>query len=509
MMEEGWELCKENVMPVKSGRSTKGLSVAKLGGGLKPKMEDEEAVFERLLQESAADSDPLDAYVKYFKWIRDTFPSDLQKTLSFLERCTCDFSHDIKYKNDIRFVKLWIEYADCVRTPGEIFSYMQSNKIGTKLSIFWIAWAFVAEKLENFKLTDQIFQKGILKQAEPKDVLQKRYQQFQRRLARHYLNLAEKAQNAPPEDEDKPQRGALSSLSGSRVKRMDRVSATISQQSHGLYNQQGISANERIEMTNMNSNIPQTSVFTVFSDENVNAAGPSMVDNENSEWKQLPKESISKKENSVHVSRWNDAPLIPSSSGRTTSAMGPSTDFCPISIFADDDADVEIKTENANEEGYESIVKNSHSSCLHDHIKGHSEIISKDPLRRHRETKTAKITKKDTAEPTQLKRESMNTSTNVAPLPSSAPVSYQQEQNGGMGDIVFGDQEDMTINTKIAKLDIDSMFCSPQASRVENSFNGTSFSILDESLLLLPTCDLGDDIKNLSGIAKAKEGRDT
>ena len=50
-----------------------------------------------------------------------------------------------------------------VRTPGEIFSFMQANKIGEKVSLFWVAWAFVAEKTENFKLTDQIFQKGIRK----------------------------------------------------------------------------------------------------------------------------------------------------------------------------------------------------------------------------------------------------------------------------------------------------------------------------------------------------------
>ena len=67
-----------------------------------------------------------------------------------------------------------------VRAPGDIFSYMQSNKIGEKVSLFWIAWAFVAERANNFKLTDQIFSKGIKRQAEPKDLLQKRYQQFQR-----------------------------------------------------------------------------------------------------------------------------------------------------------------------------------------------------------------------------------------------------------------------------------------------------------------------------------------
>jgi hypothetical protein len=78
-----------------------------------------------------------------------------------------------------------------VRTPGEIFSFMQSNKIGERVALFWIAWAFVAEKYDNFKLADQIFQKAVKKQAEPKDILQKRYQQFQRRMARHFLNKME------------------------------------------------------------------------------------------------------------------------------------------------------------------------------------------------------------------------------------------------------------------------------------------------------------------------------
>jgi hypothetical protein len=51
--------------------------------------------------------------------------------------------------------------ADLLQTPGEVFSFMQANKIGTKLSLFWIAWAFVVEKLGNFAMTDKIFQKGI------------------------------------------------------------------------------------------------------------------------------------------------------------------------------------------------------------------------------------------------------------------------------------------------------------------------------------------------------------
>ena len=33
---------------------------------------------------------------------------------------------------------------------------MNTNKIGEKVALFWIAWGFIAEKAENFKLADQV-----------------------------------------------------------------------------------------------------------------------------------------------------------------------------------------------------------------------------------------------------------------------------------------------------------------------------------------------------------------
>jgi hypothetical protein len=94
-----------------------------------------------------------------------------------------------------------------LQTPGEVFSFMQVNKIGVKLSLFWIAWAFVAEKVGNFSLADKIFQKGIrlsvistysfmisARQSEPKELLQNRYQHFQRRFARHLSQISESSE---------------------------------------------------------------------------------------------------------------------------------------------------------------------------------------------------------------------------------------------------------------------------------------------------------------------------
>lgn len=72
----------------------------------------------------------------------------------------------------------------------------------------------MAEKAENFKLTDQIFQKGLGKvgairdrdgpeaqaaQRKEKELLQKRYQQFQRRLARHFLNRLAPSRHPEPQ----------------------------------------------------------------------------------------------------------------------------------------------------------------------------------------------------------------------------------------------------------------------------------------------------------------------
>ncbi|KAJ1390469.1 Mad3/BUB1 homology region 1-domain-containing protein, partial [Ochromonadaceae sp. CCMP2298] len=101
----------------------------------------------------------LAAYIQHLKWVRDTYPSSSDRALQLLERCTYELKSETSLQNDTRFVKLWIEYADMVRTPGEIFTFMGANKIGERVSLFWIAWAFVAEKAGGWKLTDQIFQK--------------------------------------------------------------------------------------------------------------------------------------------------------------------------------------------------------------------------------------------------------------------------------------------------------------------------------------------------------------
>ena len=178
-----------------------------------------------------------------------------------------------------------------VKTPGEVFSFMQSNKIGEKIALFWIAWAFVAEKFDNFKLADQIFQKAIRRQAEPKDVLQKRYQQFQRRMARHFLNKMEEGGQV-----DEVARPALQTV-GSQP--------TQANADRGLGNQRSVqtlpptqSIRSKSKSVQPASNNNGVAGFTLFVEENATVIDeePAQL-TENKAWKTLGKDSERRKEN--------------------------------------------------------------------------------------------------------------------------------------------------------------------------------------------------------------------
>lgn len=47
--------------------------------------------------------------------------------------------------------------------PADIFSYLYNNHIGDSHALFWIAWAWAAERRKNFKFADKVYKKGMLR----------------------------------------------------------------------------------------------------------------------------------------------------------------------------------------------------------------------------------------------------------------------------------------------------------------------------------------------------------
>ena len=51
--------------------------------------------------------------IRFIKWTQDTFKSGGHKAELFplLERCTRELQADDRYKNDIRYLRVWIQYV--------------------------------------------------------------------------------------------------------------------------------------------------------------------------------------------------------------------------------------------------------------------------------------------------------------------------------------------------------------------------------------------------------------
>ncbi|KAK1264766.1 hypothetical protein QJS04_geneDACA010638 [Acorus gramineus] len=74
---------------------------------------------------------------------------------------------------------------DFVDDPKVLLKKMEENKIGTKLAVFYQAYALHYEKLKKFEDADNMYHLGVQNLAEPVVELQKSYDQFLLRLEQH------------------------------------------------------------------------------------------------------------------------------------------------------------------------------------------------------------------------------------------------------------------------------------------------------------------------------------
>ncbi|KAL7463790.1 hypothetical protein ACHAXS_004152 [Conticribra weissflogii] len=143
------------------------------------------------------DYDPLRYWVLYIEHIQKSYPSDSERQFLLMERCAQAFMSRPfimpSYQNDLRFIEICISYAGKTSCPNDVFKRMCKLEVGRKVSLFWVAWAWVAEKSEDYNFTEEIFQEALSVGAEPKQFLELRQKQFLRRMSRHWLNACKAA----------------------------------------------------------------------------------------------------------------------------------------------------------------------------------------------------------------------------------------------------------------------------------------------------------------------------
>jgi len=346
-----WELYKENAAPLERGRNVTALSSALAPSSSNSSQRQEQDAniqnFERLVKPSEkflklfkeeekaqnnalspidedkvqelllkckVDQDPLVHWLRYIKYHEDTYPSDTNNQFLLMERCTQTMIHHPKYTNDTRFIRVCVLYADKTSDPHEQFKFFHKHKIGSKTAIFWLAWAWVAEKKKDFPFAEKIFRKAIQKKAHPVDKVNERYKQFQRRMSRHWLNAnvakASSVYEGEDDEETTNKRSALVGLTEEGVRQNHRgsgVNAAASRQFGLQTTSLGNNSNQPPK-----SEAPSIRGFSIFADDgqehvegyDLNRSGGH--EDENIPIPHLVRQQERSKENIQNSEAWNE-----------------------------------------------------------------------------------------------------------------------------------------------------------------------------------------------------------
>lgn len=193
------EAQKENVQSLPGGRSARELARIFSGGsntsdkipspspnGTRTINDAMRLEYENELQSIGESDDPLDVYDRYVKWTLNAYPS-AQATpesglLPLLERATKSFLSSSHYRNDPRYLRLWLHYVRLFSdAPRETFAFLARHKIGESLALFYEEFAGWLEGAGRWSQADEVYRLGIDREARPVERLARKYNEFQQR----------------------------------------------------------------------------------------------------------------------------------------------------------------------------------------------------------------------------------------------------------------------------------------------------------------------------------------
>lgn len=155
------ETHKENIAPSRDGRSALALAqMYSIPRAQRAKeLASEHAQYRQAITDAESQAmndmncDLLDPYVQYVKWTMRNYPSGNSSEsglLHLLEEATRKLYDVWMYKNDIRYVNLWREYANLIEQPERVYAFMLANEIGTHISSTYEEYAIALERAGKY-----------------------------------------------------------------------------------------------------------------------------------------------------------------------------------------------------------------------------------------------------------------------------------------------------------------------------------------------------------------------
>ncbi|RCN30875.1 hypothetical protein ANCCAN_23352, partial [Ancylostoma caninum] len=136
-----WELCRENVKPLKSGRRVEAINQALAHAAYGPKAETlANQKFDEIMELCEASHDPLKHCLDFCTWFEQTFPHGRQRLFySLLWKIVHKYAKWPAYLEDERMVRIWEKLADNSLGHGwEI--YQHANSIGSLLRLVFFSF---------------------------------------------------------------------------------------------------------------------------------------------------------------------------------------------------------------------------------------------------------------------------------------------------------------------------------------------------------------------------------
>ncbi|KAI1329566.1 Mad3/BUB1 homology region 1-domain-containing protein [Xylariaceae sp. FL0255] len=292
---------KENIQSLPGGRSAKKLaevfSPSPLQKLATPTPTDTKSINDCIRAEYEAEvaalsesDDPLDVFDRYVRWTFDAYPSAQATPQSqlhtLLERATKAFIGSPQYKNDPRYLKLWLHYIHFFSdSPRETFVFLSRHSIGESLALFYEEFAAWLESAGRWTQSEEVYKLGIEREARPVSRLIRKFGEFERR----------RAQQANSTDE--PTSPALPSVRPALIAKVDPYAAAAARE-----------ANPQAPRPNMGvggqSSKPGKSKLTIFSDAAADSPAMSSMGEGAKGWDTIGSLADRKKENTVEARPW-------------------------------------------------------------------------------------------------------------------------------------------------------------------------------------------------------------
>jgi checkpoint serine/threonine-protein kinase len=224
------ETHKENIQQLPGGRSARQLvnilSPMPSGKSTTATLDDTKTLndairheYELEVQNIAESDDPLDIFDRYVKWTLNAYPSaqatPQSQLLPLLERATKAFLSSSHYKNDPRYLKLWLHYIRWFSdAPRETFAYLARHNIGEGLALFYEEFAVWLEGAGRWTQAEEVYKLGIEREARPIERMMRKFSQFQQRF------------DARPEDTNEPTSPALPTVRPALAAKIDPFAST-------------------------------------------------------------------------------------------------------------------------------------------------------------------------------------------------------------------------------------------------------------------------------------------